>query len=150
MPLEELRLNADEVACVKRMAELYKEGRTSVVFYEDLEETTKDIGLTMGNRDAVLGVMEQSRIIEGVQHVRGMRFCSFIIGPQSLQVARAIEAAEDTKKEPRDIVAEVQQKANRHPFLAWLMIGSVVLAATLTIINQAAELLERFGVIKQP
>jgi hypothetical protein len=135
------------MACVKKLSEYFEKGNGQVEFNA---ETDKDLGLTSENRHTILSTMEQIGVIV-VDVIGDYQLSGFEISPAVIQVARAIrdkeKEAEAAKKERRDIVAEVKEKAATRPALAWIIIGFIILTALATFLNQVAQLLERFGVI---
>jgi hypothetical protein len=135
-------LSEPEIACLKRLAELYREGKTFL--------TVNDPSLVLPaeTREAILGTMENLGIIDRATHAIGLRFVQFNISANSVQVARQIQEQESAKKEPEDIVEQLKGTAKSKPVLAWLIIAFVVLAAAVTFANQLLDLLTKLGVIK--
>ena len=103
----EYRLNADEVACVKKLAERYERNARWVVLGDNQPGQTFDpLGLPPEKRLAIFGVMEDLGLVVDVVQIQA-RYDSFHIAPKVLQVARTIHEQETNKEEPRDIVTQV-------------------------------------------
>lgn len=150
--MEDVRLNASESACVKRLAELFENGVTWSNAKASLHDPEKPLGVPEGEYDVVLATMEHIGAIENVTGVAGARFFYFQITPRAVQHARAIQDQESKKAVPRDIVAEIKETARRNPIVARLIIGFVVLAAMatlvgaiLTIIDKVIDLSKKLG-----
>ncbi len=111
MPLEEYRLSADEIACVKKLAERYERGEHYVMMTRpDAHGGFVDpLDLPVEKRVAILGVMEGMGLIFDPRHVGELRFHSFKIASKAIQAARTIHEQETKKEEPRDIVDYVEK-----------------------------------------
>lgn len=152
--MESFRLDADEIACVKQLAERFARNETRIDCRardesEDEPGCLVDpLGLPAEKREAILSVMEDMGVIVEADHADGYRFFRYGIAPKVIQVARAICEQENKKEEPRDIVEEVKTAVRSKPVMAWVIIGFFALAALITTINQLLQLLKTLGWLK--
>jgi hypothetical protein len=147
------RLSADEIVCVKKMAELYEagEGWVKVTGHDPQGNPVDEIGMAVPaeKRTAILGVMEHTLgLILNVRHNSEVQYSIFQISPTVLQVAREIQAEETKEEEPEDIVDQVQRAARRRPVLAWIIVAFFIITALITLTNQLLQLLKTLGVLK--
>ena len=144
----EYRLNADEAACVKQLAERFERNQAVVTLSESTDRPgcyVDPLDLPAERREAILSLMEEMGVIVEVEHASEIRFFSYSIGPRALQLVRMIAEHETRKEEPRDIVENVKTTVRGHPILAWLIIGFLVLTTLVTFLNQLLQLLKTLG-----
>src|SRR5258707_7998888 len=99
----ESQLDATELACLKRLAELYQAGKFANGWpYQSDSETS--LNLPPEKWATVLGMMEEWCAIERVLHGDAVPFFSFQVSASAVRLVREIQAKEQEKKAPRDIV----------------------------------------------
>jgi hypothetical protein len=130
--------NEIETACIKKLAEMFEAGKTQ--FRSDSE-----LDLPKKKREATIRTMEAQGFITGVFHDSTDPSFAFRITPQAVQAAREIAEKEKEPKPSRNIVEEIKETAKGNRFLAWFVIGFIVLAAAVGLLNQSLELLSKFG-----
>lgn len=143
------RLNADETACVKTLAERFEKNEVWVEYSGSIgvpNSLVDPLGLPAEKRDAILSLMEEMGVITEVTHTMEGRFHFFRISPSITQIARMIAKQETKKEEPRDIVEEVKTVVRSHRVLAWAIIVFFALTGLATFLNQLLQLLKGLGV----
>lgn len=90
--MADARLNEAEIACAKRLAELFQKNTTFIDSYVSEDDPETALGLARDNksRAAILGTMEHIGVIDEVGHSFGFPFHTFQITAKSLQVVRGI------------------------------------------------------------
>ena len=104
-------------------------------------------GVSPERQIAILAILEETGLIEDETANLHTRYIDFQINAGVVLVARKIEAAEREKDSPKDVVAQVNKMVRETRIGAWLIIGSVVLAAVLTIIGQTLSILKTLGAL---
>jgi hypothetical protein len=130
-----------EIACVKKLAELYAEGKVEW----SGNEGWADVGLSDENYSQVLGMMESIGAISAVSHAMGAPFFFFNIDVKAVQIAREIEHQEAKSQERKDIVELVKLTLRKHPFTAWAFLIGVGLLGLLAAANQVISFLQNIG-----
>jgi hypothetical protein len=145
----EPRLDAAEVACVKRLAELYDAGRFDNGA-TDQNNPACNLGVPWDKWETVLRTMERVGVIDSAMHGAGAPFLTFRITPNAVQLARQIREEEQAKIPARNIVEEIKERAKSSPVLAWIILAFVGLAAFVAFVNQLLELLKKLGIVRLP
>ena len=146
----EYHFNEKEIACIKRMAEMFEEGNCYVNANLDDEEGDGTLDAPLGERAAILETMQSFGLIAEVVHAATLRFFSFKITAKSVQIARAIKAQQVEELEPEDLVEKLQTTARKNPVVAWIIIGFFVLTAAATLINQTIQIFQNIGWMTKP
>jgi hypothetical protein len=146
--------SADEVACVKKLAERFEKNQIFVNLATKGQggklQFADPLELPAEKRGAILGVMGHAGLITNIRHAAGLPYMSFQISPEAVQAVRKIREQENRKEEPRDIVEQLQKTAKSNPIAAWVIIGFIVLVAIVAGANQLFELLDKFGIVQHP
>jgi hypothetical protein len=130
-----------EIACIKRLAELY-EARETQNGIRRQDDPKYSLGVPMDQWRAVLGVMVRDELIATVMHTDAGQYAYFQISPKVVLVARQIREQE-AKPPKRNIVEEVKETARGNRVLAWVIIAFIVLAALVAFVNQSLELAKK-------
>ena len=149
-------LNEAEIACVKKLAELFGKGEGRITSWVSKDENGNPVRHGLDND--VLGLPSYQRIVilqtmEGLGLISDGELTSFKnyrVTPKAVQLARAIEAKEKETREPRDIVKETYDTVRGHRILAWVLIAFFVLTATATFINQTISTFQNLGWMAKP
>lgn len=142
----EIRLTANEIAIIKKLANLYASGVTSW----RLENDHDALGLTAENYAPMMGIMERYGAIEGVQHTAAQRFSTFRISPMIIQLSRQIAEKEQEAPKLKNNVEEIKAFMQSKPIIAWLVIGSGVILILLNAANGTVTLLQNLGFMAKP
>jgi hypothetical protein len=152
-----IALSEVEVACLKKLAELFEKGCDSH------DGNPEAIGLTADNYYPVLKMLEQHGFIEDAIHTTGGFYTLFRINASAVQTVRAIEERtrkqeeeeqrqreeeEKRRLERKDIVEYVRVTLRKHPVLGWLCVAGIALTALITVLNQLLSLLKNLNWIQ--
>jgi hypothetical protein len=136
-------LNADEKTCIRRLAELFERNQALV---RD-KSVWESFGLSPERRIPFLTTMAELGVIVNLSPTNTDQFRAFEITSKAVQITRELDEQEKKGKEPEDIVAKVQETARKHPVVAWVIIGFILLTAAITLVNQGVQFLVTIGVI---
>jgi hypothetical protein len=142
----ELRINEQEKKCIQSLAGMFTEGDSYLM---EPRGALKEKGIDVDEAAflAMMGMMAQYGVIDNVEHADELPFSSCTITAKSVQVSRQIEHQEKQAKEPEDIVEQLKQTAKSNRYVAWIIIGFIVITAAVTFTNQSIQLLEKIGVL---
>jgi hypothetical protein len=139
-------LNEHEIACIKRLAQLYDLGQ--IQNGSPWQEDPKfKLGIPEDKWISVLGTMEHCGAIDSVDHAEPIKYWEFRILPRAVQLARQIHDKENEKKEPDDMVDKIQNAARQNSFVAWLIICFLVVTALVSVVSNSITILEKLGII---
>jgi len=134
-------LSSKEIRCLRVLAERFQKNETLV---HSSEKTLKALGLDNSEFSAVMRTLEALGAVE--LHESGDGEVGFVVTTaQSLQLVREIENKELKQKDAPDIVAQLQARARQNPVLAWIIIGALVLAMGLSMLDNLTSLVERIA-----
>jgi hypothetical protein len=97
--------------------------------------------------DQLLAMMVDSGAIVNGTPTSAEEFRMVTITIKAVQMVREMDEAE---KEQGDFVDKIKESARKNRFTSLIIIGSIVLAAVLTIANQAIQLLQNLGWMVKP
>jgi hypothetical protein len=134
-------VSAKEIHCLRLLAERFQKN-DPLVFRN--EETLKALGLDKSEYSPVMRTLGALGAVE-CRELGDGEVGPVVITAQSLQLVREIENKELTQKGPPDIVAQLQTRARQNPVLAWIIIGALVLAMGLSILDNLTSLIQRIA-----
>jgi hypothetical protein len=138
-----------EQRCIRFLAERFQNGTDHGVVRSP-QEVIDALGLPdVPAYEMLMRTMESRGCIENLSNTNARFARCFTISPTAVQLARAIERSRQEAAAPRDIVADVEERARRHPKAAWVIIAVVALTALIVLANQLLELLQKLGLWKQ-
>jgi hypothetical protein len=146
-----MRLNAKETQCVRVLAKWFDSNRSDSSIQEIADFQSEGLDVDHESLVTLLKVMEQCGAIEKVLHAssHGGEFLRFDISPHTVQIVRELDEQQRKAEEPGDIVSQMTEKARRHPVLARLIIGFLLVTTAVTFINQGVQLVTSIvGVFK--
>lgn len=140
----EVSLTENERECAMILAKIFQ-GGTETLISPLAEMTSAGMKQNPDEFEASMRMMEHYQVIvEPIRSASGK--CEYaIITPRAVVFAREIEKETNKAGEPRDIVAQVTEKARKHPVAAWAVILLIVATTILTFINQVLQLLKHIG-----
>ena len=134
-------LNAVEMACLKKLAELFEKGELRW----NSESGWESIGLTGTNFMPVISTFKKYGYIDGEINVNLLRHIDFSITPSAAQAVRVIAKEEEKGK---DIVEHVKVTLRNHPIIGWFTVIFIAITVFATAISQIGAALKVLGLSK--
>jgi hypothetical protein len=113
-------------------------------FHQDQGEAAKELNIEPLTYRNILQTLAYHRYIKVDGEAIGVGFL-YTIQPSMVEAARLISAKEKEERAPKDLVAQANAWARRHPVIAGLLIICACLGFIITVLNQLAQFLRNIG-----
>lgn len=139
-----LRLNAEEVACLRCLAKRFESSLPDWT-YNDVHEP---LGASPEGFGRLIDTMAELGAITNLQKASecpGNVF-SFTVAFRAVQLAREIDEEEKKSQEGKDIVELVKNTLRKHPWGGWMCVAGIAIVSLITALNQAVSLGKSLGI----
>jgi len=142
------RLTDREMACIRKLAEIFSQGTTQVSFAANTLALNES-HLDQPEFSSMFQMMEGLKAIENVRRFADGTI-DFTITVLAVQMARELEELEKQSKVV-NLVEQIKEKAQANPIIAWIIIGFTVYAILAAGISQTIQIVKSFSAgEKQP
>jgi hypothetical protein len=136
--MAEPHLTEEEIACARKLAELFESGSAAVSCVNWKTGLLQDpLGLPPARREPTLGVMESLDFIGDVEHHVEVRFAGFNIRANVVHYVRGLD-----RKPTMDLVDQFKMTLRQKPVTAGIIIVFLGLFMIVTFLNQLIGLLK--------
>jgi hypothetical protein len=133
-----MEFTENEKKCIRYLATMFESRRSPTN-----EGIAQACGISTQEATPLYAAMRELGFIEIPRAPEGGKFPSlYATAPKATYLA--VQAARDLDRRP-DLVAELSERARRHPMLGFLIFASIALLGIVAGVNQFLELISRFA-----